>query len=180
MLFHVDIKMEPFRHEDDDAFLHDIICESGEDAEYDGSQYLNDTGEGDADQSEQMTAQDDTAEVSIEIRTYIYMFNFMMNSVPTNVRCVWNVYFSRHPDRGRRNGNEAQRKGWRGIPPSPHCTQMVNQSLPRVLRQQSSINAGIMCVRISPSASSYGRKAKPPTMTMTSSQTQKSKARTTI
>jgi len=37
LLFHVDIKMEPFQREDDDAFLHDIICESGEDAEYDGS-----------------------------------------------------------------------------------------------------------------------------------------------
>ena len=72
-LFHVDIEMEPFRREDDDAFLHGIICESGEDAEYDGSQYLNDTGEGDADQSKQMTAQDDTTEVSIEIRTYKYM-----------------------------------------------------------------------------------------------------------
>ena len=71
MLFHVDIKMEPFRREDDDSFLQDIICESGEDAEYDGSQYLNDTGDGDVDQSEQMAAQDDTAEVSNEIRTYI-------------------------------------------------------------------------------------------------------------
>ena len=73
MLFHVGIEMEPFRREDDDDFLHDIICEGGENAEYDGSQYLNDTGEGDADQSEQMDAQDDKAEVSIEIRTYIYM-----------------------------------------------------------------------------------------------------------
>ena len=73
LLFHVDIKMEPFQREDDDAFLRDIICESEEDAEYDGSQYLNDAGEGDADHSEQMAAQDDTAEVSIEIRTYIYM-----------------------------------------------------------------------------------------------------------
>ena len=98
-----------------------------------------------------------------------------MNFVPTNVKRVWNGYFSRHSDRGSRNGNEAQRKGGRGIPPSPHCTRMVNQSLPRVLRQQSSINEGIMCMRISPSASSYGRKAKPPTMTMTSSQTQKRK-----
>ena len=52
MLFRVGIEMEPFRREDNDAFLHDIICEGGEDAEYDGSQYLNDTGEGDADQSE--------------------------------------------------------------------------------------------------------------------------------
>ena len=49
--------MEPFRREDDDSFLQDIICESREDAEYDGSQYLNDTGEGDADQSKQMTVQ---------------------------------------------------------------------------------------------------------------------------
>ena len=56
LLFHVDIKMERFRREDDDTFLHDIIYESGEDAEYDGSQYLNDTGEGDADHSEQMAA----------------------------------------------------------------------------------------------------------------------------
>ena len=69
MLFHVDIKMEPFRREDDDSFLEDIICQSREDVEYDGSQYLNDTGEGDADQLEQMTAQDDTTEVSIEIHT---------------------------------------------------------------------------------------------------------------
>ena len=88
LLFHVDIKIEHFRRADDDAFFHDIICESGEDAEYDGSQYLNDTGEGDADQSEQMAAQDDTVEVSIEIRTYMYMQNFMMNSVPTNVQRV--------------------------------------------------------------------------------------------
>ena len=88
LLFHVDIKMEPFWREDDDGFLRDIICESGEDAEYDGNQYLNDTGEGDADLSEQMAAQDDTTKVSIEICTYIYMYNFMMNSVPTNIRHV--------------------------------------------------------------------------------------------
>ena len=49
MLFHVGIEMEPFRREDDDDFLHDIICEGGENAEYDGRQYVNDTGEGDAD-----------------------------------------------------------------------------------------------------------------------------------
>jgi len=65
LLFHGDIKIEPFWCEDDDSFLQDIICESGEDAEYDGSQYLNDTGEGNANPSEQMTAQDDRAEVSI-------------------------------------------------------------------------------------------------------------------
>ena len=72
MLFHVGIEMEPFRREEDDDFFHDIICE-GEDADYDGSQYLNDTGEGDADQSEQMATQDDTAEASIGIRAYIYV-----------------------------------------------------------------------------------------------------------
>ena len=88
MLFHVGIEMEPFRREDDYAFLHDIVCESGEDAEYNDSQYLNYIGEGDADQSEQMTAQDDTTEVSIEICTYIYMYNFMTNSIPTYVQCV--------------------------------------------------------------------------------------------
>ena len=71
LLFHVGIEMESFRREDDDDFLHDIIGESGEDAEYDGSQYLDDTGEGDADQSEQVAAQDDKAEASIEIRAYI-------------------------------------------------------------------------------------------------------------
>ena len=98
-----------------------------------------------------------------------------MNSVPTYVEHVWSGYFYRHPDRGSWNRNEALRKWWRGIPPSPHCTQMVNQSLPRVLRQQSSINAGIMCVRISPSTSSYGRKAKPPTVMLTLSQTRKRK-----
>ena len=74
MLFHIDIKMEPFWREDDDSFLEEIICQSGEDTKYDGIQYLNDTGEGDADQSKQMTAQDDTAEVSIEIHTYIHTY----------------------------------------------------------------------------------------------------------
>ena len=49
MLFRVGIEMEPFRREDNDAFLHDIICEGREDAEYDSGQYLNDTSEGDAD-----------------------------------------------------------------------------------------------------------------------------------
>ena len=53
MLFHIGIEMEPFQRDDD--FLHEIICEGGED-EYDGSHYLNDTSEGDADQSGQMGA----------------------------------------------------------------------------------------------------------------------------
>ena len=72
MLFHVGIEMEPFRREDDDDFLHDIICE-GENVKNDGSHYLNDTGEGDAAKSDQMAAQHDTTEASIEICDYIYV-----------------------------------------------------------------------------------------------------------
>ena len=70
MLFHVGIEMEPFQRDGD--FLHEIICEGGED-EYDVSHYLNDTSEGNADQSGQMGASDDTTEASIEIRAYIYV-----------------------------------------------------------------------------------------------------------
>ena len=65
ILFHVGIEMEPFRRDDDDEFLENIIRE-GDDAKYYGSQYLNDTGDGDAAQSEEMTVQDDTAEVYME------------------------------------------------------------------------------------------------------------------
>ena len=104
MLFHIDIKMEPFWREDDDSFLEEIICQSGEDTEYDGSQYLSDTGEGDADLSSQMAAQDDTAEVSIEIRTYIYMYNFIMNSYKCSTCMKWlflQASGSRKPKRKR-------------------------------------------------------------------------------
>ena len=72
ILFHVGIEMEPFRRDDDDEFLENIIRE-GDDAEYYGSQYLNNTGDGDAAQSEEtetrreeMVVQDDTAEVYME------------------------------------------------------------------------------------------------------------------
>ena len=64
MLFHVGIEMDPFHRDDNDDFHEDIIW--GDDAEYDGNQYLNDTGDGDAAQSEEMTVQDDTAEVYME------------------------------------------------------------------------------------------------------------------
>ena len=68
--------MEPFRRDDDEAFLVDIIGtgthHNEEDAvEDDGSQYLNDTSDGDDNQIEQMTVQDDSAEVNT-IRAYIY------------------------------------------------------------------------------------------------------------
>ena len=58
MLFHIGIEMEPFRRDDDEDFLHNIIREGFEhqiqrdDAEYDGCEFLNDTGDGDADQTE--------------------------------------------------------------------------------------------------------------------------------
>jgi len=68
--------MEPFHRDDDEAFLADIIGtgthHNEEDAaEDDGSQYLNDTGDGDDNQTEQTTVQDDSAEV-YTIHAYIY------------------------------------------------------------------------------------------------------------
>ena len=76
MLIHIGNEMETFRHDDDEAFLADIIGTGThhyeEDAaEDDGSQYLNDTGDGDDNQTKQMTVQDDSAEV-YTIRAYIY------------------------------------------------------------------------------------------------------------
>ena len=76
MLIHIGNEMEPFRHDDDEAFLADIIGTGTHHyeeaaAEDNGSQYLNDTGDGDDNQTEQMTVQDDSAEVYI-IRAYIY------------------------------------------------------------------------------------------------------------
>ena len=76
MLTHIGNEMEPFRRDDDEAFLENIIGTGAhqykEDAsEYDGSQYLNDTGDGDDNQTEQTTVQDDSAEI-YTIRAYIY------------------------------------------------------------------------------------------------------------
>ena len=75
MLIHIGNKMESFHRNDDEAFLADIIGTGThhyeEDAaENDGGQYLNDTGDGDDNQTEQTTVQDDSAEVYI-IRAYI-------------------------------------------------------------------------------------------------------------
>ena len=128
-LFHIGIEMEPFRHDNDEDFLQDIIGQ-GSDGEYDGSEYLNDTGDGDANQPEEMTVQDVSTEV-YRIRAYIYkhLHEFCMY-----VQCVLNRYFSRHPDRvGNRNGNEGcRRKLWRGTLLSIHSTLTANQSLRRV------------------------------------------------
>jgi hypothetical protein len=65
MLIHIGNEMEPFRRDDNEAFLADIIGMGThhyeEDAtEDDGSQYLNDTGDGNGDdnQTEQTTVQE--------------------------------------------------------------------------------------------------------------------------
>ena len=75
MLIHIGNEMEPFRRDDDEAFLADLIgtCthHNEEDAaEDDGSQYLNDTGDGDDNQPEETTVQDDSVEV-YTIRAYV-------------------------------------------------------------------------------------------------------------
>ena len=79
MLIHIGNEMEPFRRDDDDAFLEDINGlgthnqEAYEEdaAEYDVSQYLNDTSDGDDNQQEEMIVQDDSVEV-YTIHAYIY------------------------------------------------------------------------------------------------------------
>ena len=76
MLIHIGNEMELFRRDDDEAFLVDIIGMGThhyeEDAaKDDGSQYLNNTGDGDDNQTEQTTVQDDSTEV-YTIRAYIY------------------------------------------------------------------------------------------------------------
>ena len=75
-MIHIENEMEPFRRDDVEAFLADIIgtgtYHNEEDATEDnGSQYLNDTGDDDDNQTEQTTVQDDSAEV-YTIRAYIY------------------------------------------------------------------------------------------------------------
>ena len=76
MLIHIGNEMEPFRRDGDEAFLADIIGtgthHNEEDAaEDDGSQYLNDTCDGNDNQTEQTIVQDDSAEV-YTICAYIY------------------------------------------------------------------------------------------------------------
>ena len=77
MLFHIGIEMEPFRRDDDEDFLHNIIYEGtqhqgtfeGDTAEYDGSEYLNDSCDGDADWLDEMVVEDVRVEV-YGIRAY--------------------------------------------------------------------------------------------------------------
>jgi len=84
--------MEHFRRDGDEDFLHNIIGQGThhlehfkEDvAEYDGSEYLNDTGDGDDGQPKEMVVQDVSAEVYGILLIYI---NICMNSV-----YMYNVY----------------------------------------------------------------------------------------
>ena len=67
--------MEPFRRDNDEAFLADIIGTGTQHykedaAEDDGNQYLNDTSDGDDNQPEDGSVQDDSAEV-YTIRAYV-------------------------------------------------------------------------------------------------------------
>ena len=81
-------------HDDDNEFLHSIIREDtqhegpfeGDAPEYDGSEYLNDTGDDNADQQEEMTMEDIGAEV-YGIRAYIYIYIHDLNSL-----CMYSMY----------------------------------------------------------------------------------------
>ena len=102
MFFHIGIEMEPFRRDDDEDFLHNIICEGtqhqgpfeGDTAEYDGSEYLNDSCDGDADLPDKMVVEDVRVEV-YGIRAYIYK---QLHELCMYVQHVLNRHFSRHPD----------------------------------------------------------------------------------
>ena len=80
-LIHIGNEMESFRRDEEDAFLEDIIGmgthhqEAYEEdaAEYDVSQYLNDTSDGDDNQPEEETLKDVSAEV-YTIRAYIFKY----------------------------------------------------------------------------------------------------------
>ena len=76
MMIHIGNEMEPFCRDDDEAFLEDIIGTGThhyeeDEVEYDGSQYLNDTSDGNDNQAEEMTVQDVSTEV-YTIRAYTY------------------------------------------------------------------------------------------------------------
>ena len=113
--------MDPFQRDFEEEYALQEMIQEGTQAtgcfqedqnEDDGSQYLNDTGDGDADTMEEMHVEDDIPEV-----TYIHIYNFRL------------------PDRRARNVNEARRKRWRAVPRSPRCTRMGNPSVPKGLRR---------------------------------------------
>jgi len=111
--------MDPFQCDFEDEFaLHEMIqedthavgCFQENQNEDDGSQYLNDTGDGDAETREEMHVEDDIPEVT---RKSITGYERLMNV--KRVVTYIHIYNFRLPDRRARNVNEARRKRWRAI-----------------------------------------------------------------
>ena len=112
--------MDLFQHDFEDEYaLQEMIQEGTQAAgcfqedqnEDDGSQYLNDTGDGDADTMEEIHVEDDIPEVTgNSITGYERLMN--VKRVVTYIH----IYNFRLPDRRARNVNEARRKRWRAVP----------------------------------------------------------------
>ena len=112
--------MDPFQRDFEDEYaLQEMIQEGTQAAgcfqeiqnEDDGSQYLNDTGDDDADTMEEMHVEDDIPEVT---RKSITGYERLMNV--KRVVTYIHIYNFRLPDRRARNVNEARRKRWRAVP----------------------------------------------------------------
>ena len=131
--------MDPFQRDFEEEYALQEMIQEGTQAtgcfqedqnEDDGSQYLNDKGDGDADTMEEMHVEDDIPEVT---RKSITGYERLMNV--KRVVTYIHIYNFRLPDRRARNVNEARRKRWRAVPRSPRCTRMGIPSLPRGLRR---------------------------------------------
>lgn len=103
--------MDPFQHDFEDEYaLQEMIQEGTQSAacfqedqnEDDGSQYLNDTGDGDANTMEEMHVEDDIPEVT---ENSITGYERLMNV--KRVVTYIHIYNFRIPDRRARNVNEA-------------------------------------------------------------------------
>ena len=103
--------MDSFQCDFEDEYaLHEMIHEGTQAAgcfqedqnEDDGSQYLNDTGDGDADTMEEMHVEDDIPEVTGNSITGYERF---MND--KRIVTYIHIYNFRLPDRGAQNVNEA-------------------------------------------------------------------------
>ena len=112
--------MDPFQRDFEDEYaLQEMIqegtqgvaCFQEDQNEDDGSQYLNDTGDGDADTMEEMHVEDDIPEVTGKsITGYERLMN--VKRVVTYIH----IYNFRLPDQRARNVNEVRRKRWRAVP----------------------------------------------------------------
>ena len=106
--------MDPFQRDFEDEYaLQEMIQEGTQPAgcfqedqnEDDGSQYLNDTGDGDADTMEEMHVEGDIPEVT---GNSITGYGRLMND--KHVVTYIHIYNFRLPDRRARNVNEAKKK----------------------------------------------------------------------